>query len=71
MRYKYDIFMTNDPVLGTQLMILENIKRQKRLVNDGGEYSEDEKRLIMKGLDLAFDRAWAVLYEEDHLDRSN
>ena len=47
----------------TQLSILENIKRQKRKVNNSKKYTKEEKILIMKGIDLAFDRAWAYKKE--------
>lgn len=64
MKYKYNAFLKSknmiDGKMGMQLLILENIKRQKRLINNSKKYSAEEKKLIMKGLDMAFDRVWTA-----------
>jgi cyclophilin family peptidyl-prolyl cis-trans isomerase len=73
MRYKFEEFLNKkDFVYGeysTQLSILENIKRQKRKINNSKKYSDEEKKLIMKGIDMAFDRAWAYQKERWYKSR--
>jgi GTP cyclohydrolase II len=67
MKYNYDYWLSKNFKLGMQMLVLENIKRQKRLVNNSKKYSKEEKKLIMKGLDMAFDRTWAADIEKDLL----
>lgn len=61
MKYDYMKHLAKgDTYTGIQMAILENIKRQKRIINNSKKYNKEERELIMKGLDMAFDRAWAV-----------
>lgn len=68
MKYDYKYWLdTGMYRLGERLLILENIKRQKRIVNNSRKYSNKEKILIMKGIDMAFDRTWAADIEKELL----
>lgn len=45
--------------------VVSNINRQKRLINNNKKYSEIEKKLIIKGLNIAIDRVWGIYIEKD------
>ena len=45
--------------------IVSNINRQKKLINNNKKYSETEKKLIIKGLNIAIDRVWGIYREKD------
>lgn len=45
-------------------LILKNIKRQKQKINNSKEYTDDEKALIMKGIDMAYDRVHSIPVEK-------
>lgn len=63
MRYNFNEWATIDKELGLQMLVVEQIKRQKQKVNNDKRLREDEKRLIMYGLDLATDRTWSANIE--------
>lgn len=64
MKYPYgDAFLSGSYIDGVKFAILENIKRQKRIINNSKSYTKEERELIMKGIDMAFDRAWAFEVE--------
>lgn len=68
MKYDFKYWLDTEMYrLGERFLILENIKRQKRIVNNNRKYSNKEKTLIMKGIDMAFDRAWAADIEKELL----
>jgi len=54
-----------------QMGAISNIYRQKKKVNNSKKYTEKEKRLIMKGLDMAIDRTWGVLLEQNLIIKGN
>ena len=48
--------------------VVTNLYRQKEIVNNSKKYkvyTDEERRLILKGLDIAIQRAWNTIFEKE------